>query len=269
VIAVIEQASRQQLAAFALQLPRWPGKLAQAVALRLRLAGIPYRSGSIVRAAFGRDRLEAVEVDDGRRRTRIRCDALACGFGLVPNIELAAALGCRLDETVRHPHVIVDSLQRSSLAHVHAAGEACGIGGIDCAHIEGAIAGFAASGDAQAAQALFARRAHARSFAAALAVHFALDQRARSLSAPDTLVCRCEDVSLQSLDEYADARSAKLATRCGMGSCQGRICGAAFRELKGWSRDISRPPIFPARLDTLALARSSAILPSNNHGTNA
>jgi NADPH-dependent 2,4-dienoyl-CoA reductase/sulfur reductase-like enzyme len=261
VVAIVEQASLAQIAAFATRLPRWPGKFVQALALKARLANVPYRMGSIVRAAHGATRLEAIEIDDGRRRSHVPCDALACGFGLVPNVELAAALGCALDESVRHPHVVVDRWQRSSLEHVYAVGEACGVGGVDCAHIEGAIAGFAATGSEQAARSLFARRAHARRFAALLTEHFALDARVRTLTTADTLVCRCEDVPFRAITDFSDARSAKLATRCGMGACQGRICGTALRELKRWPRDFGRPPIFPARLDTLALASSGIPFP--------
>jgi NAD(P)H-nitrite reductase large subunit len=46
----------------------------------------------------------------------------------------------------------------------------------------------------------------------------------------DTVVCRCEEVTLATVDEAIerrgarDLRSVKLTTRCGMGHCQGRIC---------------------------------------------
>ena len=41
------------------------------------------------------------------------------------------------------------------------------------------------------------------------------------------MLCRCEDVSVGAVAEHANWRDAKLHTRCGMGPCQGRICGAA------------------------------------------
>ena len=50
--------------------------------------------------------------------------------------------------------------------------------------------------------------------------------------APETTVCRCEEVPLGRIDDAVahrgarDVRSVKLTTRCGMGRCQGRMCGA-------------------------------------------
>jgi hypothetical protein len=40
-------------------------------------------------------------------------------------------------------------------------------------------------------------------------------------------------------------RSAKLHTRCGMGPCQGRVCGPAAEFLFGWKPESVRPPLFP------------------------
>lgn len=50
--------------------------------------------------------------------------------------------------------------------------------------------------------------------------------------APDTIVCRCEDVTRQQIDDAVaagcgDINQVKAATRCGMGPCQGRMCGDA------------------------------------------
>ena len=53
------------------------------------------------------------------------------------------------------------------------------------------------------------------------------------------------------LDGHPDARAAKLATRSGMGSCQGRICGSALAALGRFPAGSNRPPLFPARLETL------------------
>ncbi|HUA80475.1 MAG TPA: oxidoreductase, partial [Dyella sp.] len=159
-------------------------------------------------------------------------------------------LGCAMTLEGAHPYVAVDAMQRSSIANVYAAGELCGIGGRDTAYLEGCIAGSAATGRPISAS-LQRRQRHARDFAVALRKHFALDPCLYDLAEPDTLICRCEDVSLQALDGHTDARSAKLATRCGMGACQGRLCGTALAELGRFVRNGQRPPLFPARLATL------------------
>lgn len=117
--------------------------------------------------------------------------------------------------------------------------------------MEGSIAGFSAVGNRQAAQQLFARRARWHAFAAVLNKAFALDPALKSLATADTLVCRCEDVSYAALAGHSSWRQAKLASRCGMGACQGRVCGAATTHLFGWQPAAPRPPFSPARIETL------------------
>lgn len=257
VIGICERTPPGRLWRFAFGLPRWPGKAAQAMALRLRLARVPYWNDSEVVAAHGEGRVEAVDIRRGGHRVRLACDSVAVGYGLVPNVELAQTLGCALDTHLRHPHVRVDEHQRTSVAAVYAAGEACGIGGRDSALLEGAIAGHvAAAGEGAIPWKLRGQQRHARAFAAWLRQHFEPAATAWPSIAGDTLVCRCEDVALSDLDGYADPRDAKLVTRCGMGACQGRICGAAIAELGLFTGHPAtpdrRPPLFPARLDTLA-----------------
>jgi hypothetical protein len=64
-------------------------------------------------------------------------------------------------------------------------------------------------------------------------------------------VCRCEDVTAGRLRDRSSFREAKLHTRCGMGPCQGRVCGPACEFLFGWGAESIRPPLFPARVDSL------------------
>jgi len=118
--------------------------------------------------------------------------------------------------------------------------------------VEGEIAGYAACGELERARRLFGRRDRARSFAKALERTFALRGELRTLPRPATVVCRCEDVTYEKLQQAASARGAKLHTRCGMGACQGRICGAATEFLFGWKPDTVRPPLLPARVGSLA-----------------
>lgn len=259
VLGIHEQAPAANVRAFARHLPRWPARAVQALGLRARLASVPYHCGSFVRAAHGASMLQAVEVESPRGVQQITCDLLAVGYGLLPNVELAELLGCALEQPGTHPQVRVDELLRTSRPDVYAAGEACGIGGLAAARLEGAIAGHAAAGAVHDAAALLPRHARARRFAGLLATHFALDPRLRALATPQTLICRCEDVALGALDGFADARDAKLATRCGMGACQGRICGSVLAELGRFPRNGQRPPLFPTRLSTLGDIELSSI----------
>ncbi|WP_186263000.1 NAD(P)/FAD-dependent oxidoreductase [Burkholderia gladioli] len=252
VLAVVEQASARAVRGFALSLAATPSKLVQAARLTRGFIGVDYLTGGVLRAAHGSSHVEAATIEiEGRPRV-IECDRIACGYGLVPNLTLPLALGCAL----RDGAVAVDARQRTSREAVFAAGESTGIGGMELARAEGALAGLAAAGvdegDRRVA-ALMREREVWRGFAARVARTFALGDAARALPPDDTVLCRCEDVTLGAARAYADARDAKLQTRCGMGACQGRVCGAAGAALLGWQEAaIPRPPFLPVRIGTLA-----------------
>ncbi len=243
VLRIAEQACAAAVAGFAAQLPRWPNKLMQSVTLFDR----HYRTGTHVLAALGNERLEGVRLQQQGKIVELECDRLACGFGLIPNTQLGQALGCELDG----PAITVDAWQTTRRADHYAAGECTGFGGSELALVEGAIAGHAAVGDLDSARALWPRRARWQGFANALNKAFTLDPQLKSLAQPDTLVCRCEDVSYGLLAGHTDWREAKLASRCGMGACQGRVCGGALQHLFGWQPSAPRPPFSPARIETL------------------
>jgi len=81
---------------------------------------------------------------------------------------------------------------------------------------------------------------------------FALRSELRALAEAETIVCRCEDVTHAELEGRSSWREAKLHTRCGMGACQGRVCGGASEFLYGWQNTGARPPVYPATVATLA-----------------
>jgi hypothetical protein len=110
---------------------------------------------------------------------------------------------------------------------------------------------LAATGRREEAQALFAERRRLARFAELLNRTFALREELKHLPDADTIICRCEDVRFAQLAKQAAWRAAKLHTRCGMGPCQGRICGAAVEFLFGWQPESVRPPVFPVRVGSL------------------
>jgi len=247
---ILEQAAPRRLARFALSLLATPGKLLQAAQLWRHLKDARYFGNSYVKAAHGdgrRQQLTHVSASVHGREEIIPCDYLACGYGLLPNTDLAAAAGCRIEGG----KVQVDEWQQTSLAGVYCAGEVSGVGGADLALAEGAIAGYAAIGERDQAGRFFRQRRKWQAFSQRLAAGFELRRELVDLCGPDTLVCRCEDVSYGQLLHYTDWRSAKLHTRCGMGACQGRICGAATESLFGWEKDAARLPILPTRVESL------------------
>jgi NADPH-dependent 2,4-dienoyl-CoA reductase/sulfur reductase-like enzyme len=245
---ICEQASWNRLARFGVALFSHPGKLMQSVQLRQELAGIPFVANSWTLAAHGRQSLDAVTVSRRGKSETIPCDYLACGFHLVPNVELPLLLGCQINAGC----VGVDDFQETTVSRVFCAGEPTCIGGAELALVEGQIAGLAAAGCKTEAKQLFVEREKARRFARMLERTFRLRHELTSLPSPDTIVCRCEDVPYSRLRPHTSWRAAKLHTRCGMGPCQGRVCGPATQFFFGWNPDAVRPPVFPARVENLA-----------------
>jgi NADPH-dependent 2,4-dienoyl-CoA reductase/sulfur reductase-like enzyme len=245
---IAEQADQGELLRFGIGLAAHPGKLVQAIQLRAGLLGVPYLTSCWPVAAEGVEKLESVTLRRGGKTWSEPCDYLACGFGLIPNLELAALLGCRMSAT----GVAVNEYQQTSVEGVFSAGEATGIGGLELALVEGEIAGFAAAGKTQEAQSRFSARQSHRRFADALERAFALRAELKNLAHEDTMLCRCEDVTLGRVRACSGWREAKLHTRCGMGPCQGRVCGGAVEFLLGWKSESVRPPVFPATIGSLA-----------------
>jgi NADPH-dependent 2,4-dienoyl-CoA reductase/sulfur reductase-like enzyme len=249
ILMICEQTSARALAQFGVSLWREPAKLAQALRLKMDLAGIPFATRTWPIEAHGSDVLESVVISRSGRAKAIACDYLACGFHLIPNTELAALLGC----TIESGFVSVNDLQETSVSGVFCAGEPTGIGGLELALIEGQIAGLAASGQIAEARQLFRQRRQALRFTRGLEKTFRLSPELQKLAKAETIVCRCEDVTYSRLRLYQSWTAAKLQTRCGMGACQGRVCGPVTQFLFKWNPDSVRPPIFPARVESLAL----------------
>jgi NADPH-dependent 2,4-dienoyl-CoA reductase/sulfur reductase-like enzyme len=247
-LLICEQTSWSALAAFGAALVTFPQKIREAVRLRKKLVGARFAANSWPVAASGDGQLESVTISRGGTLETIACDYLACGFHLVPNVELPSLLGCGLSGEF----VQVDDLQRTTEAGIFCAGEPTGIGGVELALVEGQIAGLAACGKEREARELFEERRKGRSFARWLERTFRLRPELRSLPKPETLVCRCEDVAYFRLRSHASWRAAKLHTRCGMGPCQGRVCGPAVQFLLNWNPESVRPPVFPVRVESLA-----------------
>jgi NADPH-dependent 2,4-dienoyl-CoA reductase/sulfur reductase-like enzyme len=292
---VAEQAPAGAVARFAAGLWRHPRLLAQAVRYRAAFWRAPYRCGVWVSAACGDGspaEVREATLTDGRRSWRERCDLLACAYGLVPNLQLARLLGCALCGSGSRRVVRVNGLQQTSVAGVYCAGEPTGIGGLELALLTGQIAGIVAAGAAIADSAAGAagaasgaagappparelaslqrRRDRRRAYAAALDRAFQPRAELRELPAPETLVCRCEDVPLGKLDASWSPRQAKLYTRAGMGPCQGRVCGPALELLRGWDEpDTVRAPLEPVALATLASLAADEASSSRGGGPDA
>lgn len=248
---------------------------------RMRRHGLSVEFGSTVVEAGGDTALRNVTIAQmdrdmverpGTRRT-VAADTLLTSFGFVPNTQLARLLGCALrwDETQQAHFIAADDRLRTSVPGIYVAGEIAGIGGHRVARAEGVLAAASAvealSSALQGAPASQRRaaertRRNCRDFAEHMLRTFALKPRILDLARPDTIVCRCESVPRAEIEYHAalwegSQRAVKQNTRCGMGRCQGRICGYAAGQLVArhatggsgpLAPDPARMPVKPLRL---------------------
>ena len=209
-----------------------------------------------------------------KKMRNVKCDVAAIGWGFTPDTTLAGVLGCR-QAIAKDGAVVVtcDHNQESSVAGIFVAGEITGIGGSELSMAEGVIAGISAAKfvgcKVEVLKVHYKRRARKQRFANALIKAYPIKSGWKSWVHTDTVICRCEEIKLKELhyaiDELGatDSRTAKLLTRCGMGMCQGRICGRSVVDLVADHLDISptdtdrisavnRPIITPISLGQLA-----------------
>lgn len=243
IVAILEQAQPSALARFAAGLWRWPEKLLQFG----ELFPARYHPASQVTEAHGGSHVQSISVRHRGQVREIACDRLAIGYGLVPNLEPGMIFGCKMD----HQAIWVDAEQRTSVQDIYAAGECTGFGGSELALAEGEIAGYVAADHPDLARTAIADRARWQRFARALQTTFALPESLKEVITADTLLCRCEDVRCGDVQNAESWQAAKLASRCGMGACQGKTCATSARWLYGWPLPQPREPLSPARIDTL------------------
>ena len=120
----------------------------------------------------------------------------------------------------------MDEFQQTTVSQVYGAGETTGIGGLELSLVEGEIAGFAAAGKHDDARQLFPVREKHRRFAGLLNQTFALREELKQLSAPETIVCRCEDVTFARLRAHEFVACGEVADALWDGAMPGTICGA-------------------------------------------
>ncbi|GHH71887.1 pyridine nucleotide-disulfide oxidoreductase [Streptomyces sulfonofaciens] len=270
VVEVVEAGARARVARGWLGRP-WElgaqaGKAGELLALTGVLARhrVPYRFGRAVVAARGDGRVEEVvtaavradwSVVPGTERAAA-VDVVCVGHGFTPRLELPVAAGCALRPGPRgtsEVYVDVDDDQATSSPGVYACGEITGVAGAPAARTEGALAGWLAAGGAPragAVRALRRRRDQGRAFARRLAHAHPVGAAWPGWLRPDTVVCRCEETDYATVCAAAqdptatEARAAKLATRAGLGPCQGRVCGPTIAELRH-RHGTGQPPAGP------------------------
>jgi NADPH-dependent 2,4-dienoyl-CoA reductase/sulfur reductase-like enzyme len=171
-----------------------------------------------------------------------------------------------------------DARGKSSLAGVWIAGDAAGIGGARAAEEAGRLAaldvlssldrlaGAGLDAEAEAARKGFRRAIFGRALIDTLYTPPAAARRGPA----EAIVCRCEALTGERLSEAAKTLAVagpnqlKALLRCGMGPCQGRMCGPVLTEVIAHAQGRpqsevgplrQRPPVKPMTVGELARTR--------------
>ena len=237
-------------------------------------AKVPIIRGVTALAAVGDKAVRAVTYATRNGRTQsIDADTLLLHQGVVPNVNLAMSAGVAHHWQARQLCFVpvLDETGATSVPGISIAGDGAGIAGAEAAAERGRIAALAAIRalrpdasipDDQAIRQSLVRHETGRRFLDTLfqpPVHFRIPDDA-------TIVCRCEEVHAGEIRAMTalgvrGPNQMKAFLRCGMGPCQGRLCGLTVTELIAEAHGISptevgyyrlRPPVKPLTLGELA-----------------
>ena len=205
---------------------------------------------------------------------RIQADTVLLHQGVVPNVNLAMAAGVvhRWNELQLCFTPDLDPFGGTTVDGISIAGDGAGIAGAEAAIERGKLAGIVAARALGAGTAALPAEAQSRRVLAryerARAFLDTLYRPRRSLRVPrgDTIVCRCEEVTAEAIVAATQLgpegpNQMKSFLRCGMGPCQGRLCGLTVTEVMADARGVApgqigyyrlRPPVKPITLEELA-----------------
>lgn len=243
----------------------------------LRRNRVPVYAGAQALSIQGADRAQAVSFTCNGREHRIESGLVLLHQGVVPNTQFSWSLRakhawsdtqlCWIPET--------DAFGQIENTGIYIAGDSRGIVGAKASAVQGKLAAVAVAARLErvsvddriarerALRADLDKQLHIRPFLDAL---YRPPAEHRKPSQDPVIVCRCEEVTAGQIRGYVDVgcqgpNQTKAFGRCGMGPCQGRLCGLTVTELIAQARDVSpaevgyysiRPPIKPVTLGELA-----------------
>ena len=245
----------------------------------LRKAAIPMLDiGNL--SAEGDGRLELIRFHSKGQERILAADLLLLHEGVVPNTQLTMLAGCehRWDELQHCWRPVLDEWGSSSVATISIAGDGGGIMGAEAAIRQGRLSALQVAYQlgmidgkkrnrlAYPERAWLKRQQKVRPFLDELFEPVAAQ---RIPQTEETIVCRCEEVTAGEVRAAArlggsGPNQIKSFTRCGMGPCQGRMCGLTVSELIAAERGVSvaevghyrvRPPLKPLTIAELASLR--------------
>lgn len=216
------------------------------LAMKILKAKVPFVLGVESVEAEGDECVEKVVYVKNGKRHELAAKTLIRHEGIIPRIQIPGALDMELswDSLQRYWYPKTDKFGRTSLNNVYVAGDNAFVHGGESAIWKGYVCGYAAAEDlgvvpsseikekSSEYQQKMELLCKARDY---LRYVFAPNPAVFNIS-DDTVVCRCECVTAGEIrkavrEGFTDPREVKVATRSGMGPCQGRSCGTALAEI--------------------------------------
>ena len=214
----------------------------------LRRQKVPLYFGITPMEVLGRkeEGVQGVVFSDAKgEQHHISCDAVALGYHLRPETQLADLAKCafEFDALTRQWILQLDEDGRTSTPGIYAAGDGARVRGADAAESAGRLVALAVLKDlGRSADAATRVKERER-----LVIHERFRQglmqafpwpSGLAVSLPDeAIVCRCEAITAGELRAVVnekgarEANRAKAFSRVGMGRCQGRYCAHAGAEV--------------------------------------
>lgn len=259
-----------------------PGLLFKGMGMlvKMRKAGIRFVTGARDIEAVGEDTVRALRFKKNGKVEEVETDLLLLHEGVIPNTQLSRAVGCDHEWYERHRYwrPVVDQWGQSSIEGVSQVGDCTGIFGAKAAEYSGYLTGLNVAylvGNITEQERNEQGQKHLKARQKDVEIRPFIDTvyppnlNMIVPGKPQTVVCRCEEVTLRTvhaaIDEgYKTPTTIKNKTRSGMGRCQGRMCGVTIAEVLAKRLSVSpaevgyyniRPMLKPATLGELGNMR--------------
>ncbi len=224
--------------------------------------------GHVERAVIARIDADGSAVDGSEQSFEV--DAVCVGLGFLSSSEIARLLGVshKIDPTSGGYVARRSAAGRTEVANVWTVGDSAEVRGAKVAQAAGELAGAEVAAEfGHEVDSRTIRRANRtlgrhRRFQDALWQVYGGPRLFSQLSTPETIICRCEDVTRSAIDAAADgvqsAGALKRLSRAGMGRCQARFCGFVtsdcVRERTGAAPEgfAPQPPFRPTPISVMA-----------------
>jgi thioredoxin reductase len=267
----------KQLRELRAALPGWRDLLkGVSLLLALKRAGVRHFHAARQLRVTGEGCADGLSFEVDSRPWHIPAPLILLHQGVVPNTHITRSLRVEHEWDAQQLCWVVrrDEFGESSLPGIFIAGDVGAIGGAAVAQTQGRIAGLAIAQRVQKLDRprfLRAVKPWLKALRTQQAARPLIDAMYRPdvlnrVPANETIVCRCEEVSAGAIRGYVDAgclgpNQTKAFGRCGMGPCQGRMCGLSVTEIIAEHRRVSptqvgsyriRPPLKPITLAQLA-----------------